>query len=347
MLAMSASFVPSLELNADFYREVVAPLVAPFPHAAALLGWGSDVLGYDTARSTDHGWGPRLQVFVAADAVEPARAAVDAGLPEAFGGYPVRFGWDAVEEQHRVDVLTLQDWLTGQLGFDPRAGMDTFDWLTVSQQQLLGVVGGAVYADPDGALAAVRESVAWYPHDVWLWLLGCQWQRVSQEEPFVGRTAEVGDEIGSRLLAGRQARELMGLAFLLARTYWPYTKWFGTAFSRLPGTDHLGSALEHAVAATTFEAREDALVEAYETVARMHNRAGITVEIDPTVRDFHGRPFRVLMSERFATACVEKISDPALRDLPLVGSVDQLADSTDVLSSPERTRYLRSFYQSL
>ena len=57
-------FTPGLELSGSFYREVVRPLVAGREHAAALLGWGSDVLGFDTARSTDHGWGPRLLIFV-------------------------------------------------------------------------------------------------------------------------------------------------------------------------------------------------------------------------------------------------------------------------------------------
>lgn len=47
----------------------------------------------------------------------------------------------------------------------------------------------------------MREAVAWYPDQVWRWLLACQWRRLAQEEPFVGRAAEVGDEFGSRVLA--------------------------------------------------------------------------------------------------------------------------------------------------
>jgi hypothetical protein len=58
-------FVSGLDLSAAFYAEAVAPLVGDVPHAAGLVGWGSDVLGFDTSRSTDDGWGPRLRVFVA------------------------------------------------------------------------------------------------------------------------------------------------------------------------------------------------------------------------------------------------------------------------------------------
>jgi hypothetical protein len=347
MGAMPPAFVPSLQLNADFYREIVAPLVGSHPHAAALLGWGSDVLGYDTERSTDHGWGPRLQIFVDADDVEPVGRMIEARLPEDFRGWPVRYGWDNAEVTSRVDVLTVGDWLRGQLGFDPRAGMTPVDWLTVSQQQLLGVVRGAVYADPAGELAAVRRSLTWFPHDVWLWILASQWGRIGQEVAFVGRTAEVGDELGSRLLASRLVRELMCLAFLLDREYWPYTKWFGTAFSRLRAASDVGPALERAVAADDYPTREQALVDAYALVAKRHNASGITAEVDPGIGGYFSRPYRVVAADRFAEASRAAITDPWLRALPLVGSVDQFVDSTDVLSSSGRTHHLRAFYERL
>src|SRR6185437_5204772 len=50
-LAMK-QFIPGLELNRLFYIEVVQPLLsARFPevvYSVGLLGYGSDVLGYDT-----------------------------------------------------------------------------------------------------------------------------------------------------------------------------------------------------------------------------------------------------------------------------------------------------------
>src|SRR4051812_826841 len=56
-----------IALSEGFYREVVAPLLAGLPHGAALLGDGSEVLGYDDAVSPDHDFGPRVQVFVPSD----------------------------------------------------------------------------------------------------------------------------------------------------------------------------------------------------------------------------------------------------------------------------------------
>jgi hypothetical protein len=193
----AAGFVSARELSRAFYGEVVRPLLAGRTHAAALLGWGSDVLGYDTARSTDHGWGPRLLVFVAdREVVEEVVPRLDRALPETFRGWPVRYGWDEVPVAHRVTVATLPAWLVEFLGVDATAGMSDLDWLLTPQQRLLGVVAGPVYADDDGALERVRRSLAWYPEPVWRRILACQWHRLAQEEALVARTAEVEDETG-------------------------------------------------------------------------------------------------------------------------------------------------------
>ena len=332
--------MPGLRLARAFYEEVVAPIVANVPHSAALLGYGSDVLGFDTVRSTDHGWGPRAQVFVSEAALDEVADALEAGLPESFRARPVRYGWDDVAVSHHVEVAELGKWLSRRLGLDPRAGLSARDWLALPQQLLLEVTAGAVFHDGLGELEAVRSSLAWYPRDVWLWLLACQWRRIDQEEPFPGRAAEVGDELGSRVLAARLARDVMRLCFLLERRYAPYPKWLGTAFRQLEAWDEVGPGLEATLAATDFPAREEAFVEAIEAVAQRHNALGITRHVEPTVRPFHSRPFRVLGSARFVDACLEQVEDEWLRSLPLVGGIDQWVDSTDVLSSPETARRL-------
>jgi hypothetical protein len=340
-----AGFIPGAQLSHRFYEDVLAAPLSSVPHAAARVGGGSDVLGFDTPRSADHGWGPTCQVFVAEEYVESARSAVERSLPRTFLGWPVRYGWDEVAVTHHVGVDTLRAWLIDQLGVDPRDGMRPDDWLVTPQQRLLQVTAGPVFHDDTGELTHVRELLSWYPHDVWVWMLACGWRRIEQEEAFVGRTAEVGDELGSRMLAARVGRDLVRFCFLLERRYAPYSKWLGSAFIQLDAAAEVGPALERAMAAAAYAERETALVAAFEAVARRFNALGITAEVEePTVRPFHTRPFRVLMAERFVAACLAAVDDEWLRSLPLIGGVDQFVDSTDVLERPAAARRLRDLY---
>src|SRR5205807_1350078 len=63
-----SEFLPGLELCRALYEEAVRPVLDKhFPglaHSAARIGHGSEVLGFDTVRSTDHDWGPTVQLFV-------------------------------------------------------------------------------------------------------------------------------------------------------------------------------------------------------------------------------------------------------------------------------------------
>ena len=342
-----ANFQSGRDLCRAFYQEVVAPL-AGFPHSAGLLGPGSDVLGYDTERSTDHDWGPRCTVLVAEPGVAGVRERIMTALPTTFRDWPVSIGRDHQPTRPQVVVESLSTWLRGQLGWDAGPGdLSIGDWLLVPQQRLLGITAGAVFADQDGTLDRVRRRLAWYPAPVWWWLIASQWTRLAQEEPFVQRTAEVGDHLGSRVVTGRVVRDCMRLALLLGRRYAPYGKWLGTAFSRLPDPDGLGGHLAEAMAATSLQARETALGHAYVRLGRRFNAVTGRPPVDTTLGPFWDRPALVIRADRFAAAALAHVSDPALAAAPLIGSVDQLLDSTDVLGRPDLTAAMRGYYRFL
>ncbi|MFB4278183.1 MULTISPECIES: DUF4037 domain-containing protein [unclassified Nonomuraea] len=330
-------------MSRAFYGEAVAPLLSGVAHSAALIGPGSEVLEFDTARSADHDWGPRVLLFVAAGRVAEVEEKVVAGLPERFGGFPTVFGYHG-QVRPGVLVTELGAWLRGQLGFDPRDGVSLLDWLSAPWQSLAEVTRGQVFHDglPDGGgepgLEAVRAALRWYPQDVWRYVLACQWRRIAQEEPFPGRCGEVGDELGSAVVGARLAREVMRLALLLRRRYPPYAKWLGSALARLPGSTELGESLGAAVAARSWREREAELASAYARLAALQNRIGLAERLDEQVRGFHDRPFRVIGGDRFAEALMASVSDPVIRGLPVTGCVDQLSDSVDLLVVPGRAR---------
>jgi hypothetical protein len=341
------TFVPGRELCAAFHREVLAPAIDA-PHSAGLLGPGSDVLGYDTARSTDHDWGPRALILVAEEDVSRTRERILAALPDSFRGWSVAMGRDGLPLEPHVDVLPPGEWLRSQFGFDPTARpLTAADWLLMPQQRILGVVDGAVFADDTGVLGLARALLAEYPDDVWWWLVASLWQRLGQEEPFVQRTAEVGDELGSAVIAARQVRDCVRLALLLGRRYAPYSKWLGSAFARLPDPDGLGVALRAALGAAELADREDALGAAYTALACRFSALHPGEPLDASLRPFWDRPARVLGAERFAQAALANVRDPALRAFPLLGAVDHLVDSTDVLSNPALVAALRPTYAAV
>jgi Domain of unknown function (DUF4037) len=346
---MGTAFRPGLELAGQFYADVIRPLLdrlyQGLRYSAALLGPGSEVLGFDSQRSTDHDWGPRLQLLLAAGTpsaeADQITAALDGRLPASFRGYPVRFalsGEPPAAARHHVRVAALDVWLRGQLGFDPRAGITTLDWLATPAQGLAELAGGAVFHDGLGELAPARASLAWYPRDIWCYVLACQWQRISQEEPFPGRCAEAGDELGSVIVTARLARDLMRLCLLMDRCYPPYSKWLGTAFSRSAAGPAVGPPLCAALAAAGWPAREQHLATALLATAEAHNQLGLTAYVPATMRPFWDRPYLVLDSGRFAAALHGAIQDPAIRALPMAGAVDQFIDSTDALADAAALR---------
>ena len=301
-----------IEISRRYYETEVAPGLSAVPHAAALLGPGSEVLGYDDDVSPDHDFGPRVQVF-----------------------YP--------------DRDTVSSFFTALLGFDPGAGVEVADWLLTPTQILASLTRGAVFHDPGGELARYRAALAWYPPDVWRYALAAGWLKVAQEEPFVARTGSTGDDLGSRILAARQVRELTRLAFLVERSWAPYGKWFGRAFRDLPIATELAGPLTAALTAPGWRDRETALCAAAGHLAAATNDLALCPPLDPTPRQFHTRDIRVLNAERYTTALAAEITDPVLRGIlnrlgtregvpRLPGTIDQAVDNTDVLTNPARFR---------
>lgn len=348
------SFIPGLALSEAFFREVVQPFLAQshpgLRYAAGLLGEGSEVLGYDDETSTDHCWGPRVILFLGNEDADLRPGVLEAlwdQVPLEFMGHRTD-----LECAHKsaVDVYTVTGYVRRTFGFDLPDGGDrsaVLAWLSMPSQRLLEFTSGRVFRD-DVGLNALRERAAYYPHDVWLYLMACQWARIGQEEPFVGRCGSVGDELGSQVVAGRLVRDMMNLGFLMSRRYTPYSKWFGTAFGRIPCGPVLGPVLRQALAATGWKEREALLNVAYQTLARMHNELALTEPIAEEVSGFHDRPFLVIHGQRFAEALHHAIKDPDVQLLPLgVGSIDQFVDNTDVLSDASRASKVRTWMDTM
>lgn len=355
---LDRTFIKGLELGERFYEGAVKPILAnrfpDLPYSAALIGSGSEVLGFDTPQSMDHDWGPRLMLFLGEADHEAHHHEIDRALrqelPVEIHGYPTNFGrhengttvMAATESgpvHHGVIFLTVQRFFKSVLGFDPAGEIRAVDWVSVPEHRLRMLTAGRVFHDGLGQLAPIRARLHYYPDDIWFYLLAAQWRRIAQEEAFMGRCGQVGDDLGSRLVAARLVRDLMRLCFLMERRYAPFVKWFGTAFAQLDCAGNLGPTFTRVLEADSWQARQAHMATAYQSVAEMHNALGITAPLTAAVSPYHGRPFLVIHADRFVEAIRGQIRSESVLALPEhLGSIDQFVDATDALRYLDRFR---------
>ena len=160
------------------------------------------------------------------------------------------------------------------------------------------------------------------------------------------RCADTGDDIGSVILAARIAERLMRLCFLYKKQYAPYSKWFGTAFSRLDVPQELKDALSSALHAGSTEEREDSLVRAQALTAILHNESGITAPVDFEIESYYGREIKVIFADKFAEAVLETLKESPLTDIPLLDTLSASAGLSNVTDDKTHYPRIRKLYGS-
>jgi len=334
-------------------------------YSAALIGDGSEVLGYDDQISADHHWGPRLTLFLTGSNYELFQGRISDylayHLPFDFMGYATNFGDPDPEDnntrmlavtdkypiKHRVEISTARKFVLEYLDFDISKLIHPADWLTFPQCKLRGLTGGEIFRDQI-KLHKTLKGFEFYPHDLWLYLLACGWKRIAQEEHLVGRATQVGDKLGSALIAGRLVRDIMRLCFLMQKKYAPYAKWLGTAFKELKGVERLSQYLEKVVSAADYQDREKYLCQAYTILVQKHNDLEITENASDKVSNFFQRPFKIINAERIVSSILKRITGDDIMKIcrkPLIGNIDMISDNTDFLTNQSWRTYLRAMFE--
>ncbi len=346
-------FIPGLEINWKFYHDIVGPLfkkeIPKVKYAAGLIGNGSDRLGFDTPRSMDHNWGPRFVIVLPDDKFDSHSKLVDDvlrdKLPTEFMGYPTNFTDESAEGylkrqmkpsskgpvNHAFRIFSMRGFFDYYLGFDlgkfdPYKKMSVEDWLILPEHPLLEAVGGELYHDDIG-FQKLRDKFHYYPHDVWLYIMGVQWGRISDEMSFHARTGEIEEDIGSRLLAANMVRHIMRMCFYHERKYAPYNKWFAKAFRHLSCSPKFLPVINTALTLKYWKSRQAALTHAIILLIEAHNKLKVTKRIKPQITDFHGRGYQTVELRDLYTELGKEIKDKKLKQIQYpIGSITQFVD---------------------
>jgi hypothetical protein len=260
----------SLELNRAYYRDCVSKIISEQcpdiaeKHAAALIGYGSEVLGNDDEFSKRYGWGPRLLLFLTQKDHRQwgyrLLEILQKNVPLTFLGHPTRYTEDGPPQPTQnpkapigIAITTCKAFLELYLGISRtdllKNPLPSKEWLLINESQLLRLVSGEVYYDGMGTLTHLREYFSYFPDDVWRYKLAYQWSSLSWDIDLIGYCARRGDALSARIAAARSAERIIGLVFLLNKVYQPgYLKWVHRQFYKLPNlAAEIGPVLEKAM----------------------------------------------------------------------------------------------------
>lgn len=339
-----SKFIKGRELCEGFFHDCAKEILEEkFPgmmYSAGLIGYGSDVLGYDDAVSTDHMWGPRFYLFLSKEDMSKKDnifRQLSENLPYTYKGCSVNFTEPDPNDcgvQHPrfisegtvnplVFIQTFDDYLVEQLGTSDLDNIKPFDWLAFSEHRLLSLVSGTLFVDGLNCVETISK-IKYYPRDVKLYMIASNWDMIASEQAFVKRCGACGDEIGSQVICARIAERLIRLCFLYQNTYAPYSKWLGTAFQKLNIDEKVMHTIESALSAITLEEREDEIVEAQALVADMHNASGLTNRVDYQIESYFGRNIKVIFADKFAEATAMELKNTAFENAPLIGTLSQI-----------------------
>ncbi len=353
---MAIKFIKGLELNKGFYFDVVKPIIddnfVDLKYSAGLIGYGSDVLGFDTHISMDHNWGPRLIIFLEDNCFLKFKDEINKlfqdKLPVEYQGFSTNYtdkGSDftqrmiSVENRpinHLIEITTVRTFIMNTIGFDIDSKLTIYDWLSFPEQGLIEITEGKIFYDSIGDVTYFRSEFMKFPVDIKRIKIASLWKLISNEVAFVGRSIDNNDELGSRLIASRIVNIMMKICFYLEDKYIPYSKWFGVAFGKLSISSDVSPVFHKILAVEEIEKIEEYLCVAYKKLLDYQNAKGLCEFIDLDIEYYYGRPYKVIFADKIIEALINAIEDDELRQFnyELVG-IEQKIDGMDFTNNKE------------
>lgn len=339
-----------LDLSEDFYWEIVRPIIAKrFPqllekHAAGLIGYGSDVLGYDDDLSRDHEWGARCYIWLLdSDYDEYATSlnqAFDEGVPTLFKGYPALFSLDESNEVlvpyngtthiHHIAITSVSRHMQIQLGLHS-SQLSIYDWLVIPEQKLMEWTRGKIFTDSVGEITAVRKTLTYLPEDIRRYKLKYAWS--SFRHLYVAGIAALrGESLSARLLLNRMVEKAIQLVFLYNKRYRPGTyKWMSKELRQIsPLVNELIELLEGILMEPCVTRAIEQIEGVLTILVQQHNDMKLTeyIELQPPI--FYARGLQSYSYINIEDALFSSLPKE-LQHLEIPGSLDQFITSQHIL----------------
>lgn len=358
-----------IELVERFFYEIIEPMLdAGYPdlqYAAAFLGGGSEVLGYDDEISKDHDWGLRLNLFVRD---EQLSGQIDQffrdELPGDFLGFSTHWG-EADDKgvrlmtessgsgiNHRIDICTVQQYVNRKLNLpinqiDELSEISLAQWLSFAEQSLLEFVSGKVFKDSFGGLSKAREYLKYYPKAMWIFAILGEWNQIAEEQVFMSRVGDTGSDTGSRMIATSMVNRIIRLAIHLESRYIPYTKWTARAFEDTDLYGVLSTIITKILDCKDWREREELVNQALGLVIERHIELGLVKRYVYGPVQFHSRDYYIINCEPLIKELSMELPGELKAIFQNIGTINQIISYSNIIPYKDFQGASLAFYKSL
>lgn len=225
-----------LELGRELAHQVAQDIELNLPDLApymclALVGTGSECLGFDDVISEDHDFTKRCQLFLPADIYETNKERLQSYFKNyAYGTVQV----ECISEFYQRYTLY------------PEGPQCEKEFRRVPQDLLCTATNGEVFLDNFGSFTHIRQRLlAYYPEDIRLRKIAYELNQLAQSGQYnLPRMLQRGDTIAASLALHQFVHHYMLLVHLFNKSYAPFYKWLYRHSCTLP---ILGNTVKHGI----------------------------------------------------------------------------------------------------
>jgi len=220
-----------IELSECFFNDFIFPVLQnKFGSylgdiSAALLGDGSEVLGFDDEISHDHNFCPRVLIFVVDDKYSLIGNTL---LKEILDVAPNEYmGFKLLNNDYRkfIEVFPLEKFFINYLETD-HFPVTNIDWLKLDEQKLLELTSGKIFYDSKNQLHQTIDKIRFYSENIKSFLLSVCYSRLS-EVGGIERSIRRGDIVSIDMYRSCFVYFIIKAFHLYKNRFCPYRKWMG------------------------------------------------------------------------------------------------------------------------
>lgn len=226
-----------LELGRELAHQVAQDMELNLPDLVphmclALVGTGSECLGFDDTISEDHDFTKRCQLFLPADTYTANK--------DRLQSYFKNYAYGTVQ------IESISDFYKRYTLY-PEGPQCEKEFRRIPQDLLCTATNGEVFLDNFGSFTHIRQRLlAYYPEDIRLRKIAYELNQLAQSGQYnLPRMLQRGDSIAASLALHQFIHHYMLLVHLLNKSYAPFYKWLYRHSCNLP---ILGNMVKHGIA---------------------------------------------------------------------------------------------------